>query len=250
MKLNLDKASSTKASSTKANSPKVVNKKFSFEEFSNSFKSLDPQNMGNWPLPVKITIYVFVAAFVLVIVYLLLISPVREEIATAEAQETSLLNDYREKDSKLRNLLQYQKQVEEMESTFGQLLQQLPKETEIPGLVEDINYTGVGSGLQFDNINVEKEVTKDFFIELPMTIKGRGDFHSFGAFVSALAALPRIVTIDNFDISPIAKDKSKSEVPVLGLTMNAKTYRYNDKADPKNNANNPQGNAKKSGSAS
>ena len=136
---------------------KSTPKKFSFEEFSNSFKSLDPQNMGNWPFPVKVTVYVFVAFFVLLLAYLFLIAPVREDIAAAEGQEQSLLNLYREKDSKLRNLLQYQKQVEEMESTFGQLLQQLPKETEIPGLVEDINYTGVGSGLQFDNINVEKE---------------------------------------------------------------------------------------------
>ncbi|WP_410212009.1 type 4a pilus biogenesis protein PilO [Aquirhabdus sp.] len=228
---------------------KSISKKFSFEEFSNSFKSLDPQNMGNWPLPVKITAYIFVGVLVFVLAYLLLIAPVREDIVAAEGQEQSLLNDYRDKDSKLRNLLQYQKQVEEMESTFGQLLQQLPKETEIPGLVEDINYTGVGSGLQFDKINVEKEVTKDFFIELPMTIKGRGDYHSFGAFVSALAALPRIVTIDDFDISPI-NDKSKSEVPVLGLTVNAKTYRYNDKADPKNKPKTPQDAAKKTGSTS
>ncbi|AXI01935.1 type IV pilus inner membrane component PilO [Aquirhabdus parva] len=228
---------------------KSISKKFSFEEFSNSFKSLDPQNMGNWPLPVKITAFIFIGVFVFVLAYLLLIAPVREDIAAAEAQERSLLNDYRDKDSKLRNLLQYQKQVEEMESTFGQLLQQLPKETEIPGLVEDINYTGVGSGLQFDKINVEKEVTKDFFIELPMTIKGRGDYHSFGAFVSALAALPRIVTIDDFDISPI-NDKSKSEIPVLGLTVNAKTYRYNDKVDSKNKPKSPQDAAKKTGSAS
>ncbi len=221
---------------------------FSFEDFNNSFKSLDPQNMGSWPLPVKFTIYVFVFAFVLVLAYLLLIRPVRDEIAAAEGQKQSLLTEYREKDSKLRNLQQYQSQVEQMESTFGQLLLQLPKETEIPGLVEDINYTGVGSGLQFDNINVESEVKKDFFVELPIAIKGRGDFHSFGAFVSALAALPRIVTIDDFEIAPLA-GKSKSEVPVLGLTIHSKTYRYNDSA-AKGTPNNAQGAVKSSGGAS
>ncbi len=223
--------------------------KFSVEDFSNSFKSLDPQNMGSWPLPVKLTVYVVVFAFVLVIAFLLLIRPVREEIASAEGQKLSLLTDYREKDSKLRNLQQYQAQVEQMESTFGQLLLQLPKETEIPGLVEDINYTGVGSGLQFDNIKVQNEVKKDFFIELPIEIKGRGDFHSFGAFVSALAALPRIVTIDNFEITPLP-GKSKSEVPVLGLTINSKTYRYNDTVSTKTTPNNPQGAVKQPGSAS
>lgn len=222
--------------------------KFSLEDFNNSFKSLDPQNMGSWPLPVKFTIYAFVFAFVLALAYFLLVRPVRDEIAAAEGQKVSLLTEYREKDSKLRNLQQYQTQVEQMESTFGQLLLQLPKETEIPGLVEDINYTGVGSGLQFDNIKVQNEVKKDFFIELPIVIKGRGDFHSFGAFVSALAALPRIVTIDNFEIAPLGG--SKSEVPILGLTINSKTYRYNDTASSADKQNSPKGAVKPSGRAS
>lgn len=205
--------------------------KYTFDDFQNSFKSLDPQNMGNWPLPVKITVCGFVFLAVVGIAYFALINPLRDDIAGAEAQEQTLLNDYREKDSKVRNLQQYQKQIEQMESTFGQLLQQLPKVTEIPGLVEDINYTGVGSGLHFDKIDVQKEVSKDFFIELPIQITGRGDYHAFGAFVSSLAALPRIVTVDDFTIRPLAD--SKSEIPVLGLTVNAKTYRYNDKVDKK-----------------
>jgi len=222
--------------------------KFSLEDFNNSFKSLDPQNMGNWPVPVKITIYIFVFVMVLVLAYFVLIASVREQIASAEAQEQSLLSDYRDKDSKLRNLQQYQKQIEQMESTFGQLLQQLPKVTEIPGLVEDINYTGVGSGLQFDKIDVNKEVTKDFFVELPIQIKGRGDYHAFGAFTSALAALPRIVTVDDFTIEPLPNTKSKSEIPVLGLTVSAKTYRYNDGADKAKS--NPKGSVTSKGSAS
>jgi type IV pilus assembly protein PilO len=205
--------------------------KFSFEEFSNSFKSLDPQNMGNWPMPVKLTVYAFVAIVVLVLAYFLVINPVREEISAAEGQTQSLLADYRDKDSKLRNLQQYQLQIEQMESTFGQLLMRLPKATEIPGLVEDINYTGVGSGLQFDKIVVDTETVRDFFAELPIKITGRGDYHSFGGFVSALASLPRIVTMDDFTIEPLAKGSSKSEVPVLGLTISAKTYRYNDKTE-------------------
>lgn len=207
--------------------------KFSFEEFKNSFSSLDPQNIGGWPMPVKITIYIFVFVVILVLGYLLLIGPTRDDITNAESRQQQLLSDYRDKDSKLRNLLQYQRQVEQMESTFGQLLQQLPKVQEIPGLVEDINYTGVGSGLKFDSIKVEKEVPKDIFIVLPITIQGRGDYHAFGAFVSALASLPRIVTIDDFTIAPQGDSSkaSSSEVPVLGITVNAKTYRYNDQAN-------------------
>jgi type IV pilus assembly protein PilO len=82
-------------------------------------------------------------------------------------------------------------------------------------------------------------MTKDFFVELPIQIKGRGDYHAFGAFTSALAALPRIVTVDDFSIEPIADGKSKSEIPVLGLSISAKTYRYNDSVDQ--NKNNSKG---------
>ena len=138
------------------------------------------------------------------------------------------MNEYREKDSKLRNLQLYQKQIEDMERTFGELLQQLPKETEIPGLVEDINFTGVSSGLRFNNISVQPEVKQEFFIELPISIVAQGDYHAFGSFVSGLAALPRIVTLHDFVIETLPEAETKSEVPVLKMTVQAKTYRYND----------------------
>ncbi len=208
---------------------------YNFQDFVNSFNSLDPQNMGNWPLPVKLTVYLFVMLATLALAYFLLINPVMVSIEGARAQETTLLAEYRDKDSKLRNLKLYQVQITQMEETFGQLLRQLPKETEIPGLVEDINYTGVGSGVQFGKIEVKAEQPKEFFVELPIQITGQGDFHSFGGFVSGLAALPRIVTLHDFTIKPIQqKDSSRNDVPVLVMTIQAKTYRYNDKSDTAN----------------
>lgn len=216
---------------SKGESQKKANKKpFNFQEFINSFNSLDPQNMGNWPTAVKMTIYIFVLLLTLALAYFLLIKPILEDIGGQRAQEESLLNQYQEKESKLRNLKLYQAQVEEMEHTFGELLQQLPKETEIPGLVEDINFTGVSSGLRFNNIKVNPEIKQEFFIELPMSVEAQGDYHSFGAFVSGLAALPRIVTLHNFVIETLPPEKTKSEVPVLKFTVDAKTYRYNDEA--------------------
>lgn len=205
-------------------------KKFTFSDFINSFNSLDSQNMGNWPNPVKLTIYFFVMALTLLLAYFVVIRPVLDEIDNARAQEENLLSEYRSKDSKLRNLKLYQRQVEEMEFTFGELLQQLPKETEIPGLVEDINFTGVSSGLRFNNIKVQPEVKQDFFIELPISIEAQGDYHAFGAFTSGLAALPRIVTIHDFTIEALPEAQTKSEIPVLKMTVNAKTYRYNEQA--------------------
>lgn len=226
--MSTDKVSLNK---TDTDVPVVKKKAYTYQDFVDSFNSLDPQNMGNWPLPVKLTIYGFVFALTLFLAYLLLISPVIEDISNANNQEQTLLTEYKEKDSKVRNLELYKAQVVQMQDTFGQLLRQLPKENEIPGLVEDINYTGVGSGVQFQNIKVEAEVTREFFIELPINIAGQGDYHSFGSFVSGLAALPRIVTVHDFEILPMAADKSKSEIPVLNITLQARTYRYNEQAD-------------------
>lgn len=206
-------------------------KPFNFQEFINSFNSLDPQNMGSWPSSVKITIYIFVLLLTLALAYFVLIRPLLNDIDNARAQEESLLNEYREKDSKLRNLQLYQRQIEDMERTFGELLQQLPKETEIPGLVEDINFTGVSSGLRFNTISVQPEVKQEFFIELPISIVAQGDYHAFGSFVSGLAALPRIVTLHDFVIETLPESETKSEVPVLKMTVQAKTYRYSDQAE-------------------
>lgn len=210
---------------------KAKKKPFNFQEFVNSFNSLDPQNMGNWPTPVKVTVYIFVLLVTLALAYFALINPLLGEISNAQSQQESLLNQYQEKESKLRNLKLYQAQVEDMEHTFGELLQQLPKETEIPGLVEDINFTGVSSGLRFNTITVQPEVKQEFFIELPMSIEAQGDYHSFGAFVSGLAALPRIVTLHDFLIDVLPPEKNKSEIPVLKIHVDAKTYRYNDQPD-------------------
>ena len=210
---------------------KPKKKPFNFQEFINSFNSLDPQNMGSWPTSVKITIYIFILLLTLGLAYFVLISPLIGNIDNARAQEDSLLNEYREKDSKVRNLQLYQKQIENMERTFGELLLQLPKETEIPGLVEDINFTGVSSGLRFNNISVEPEVKQEFFIELPISIIAQGDYHAFGSFISGLAALPRIVTLHNFVIETAPDAENKSEVPLLKMTVQAKTYRYSDQSD-------------------
>jgi type IV pilus assembly protein PilO len=205
-------------------------KPYTMQDFVNSFNSLDPQNMGNWPIPVKITTLIFVLLLTLFVAYLLLISPVLDTIKGSRAQEVTLLQEFKEKDSKLRNLELYQKQIEQMEETFGQLLRQLPKEHEIPSLIEDINYTGVSSGLTFKDIKVEKEVSQEFFIELPITIISKGDYHSFGAFISGLAALPRIVTVHDFEVKPLTPSENKSEIPILTIQLQARTYRYADPA--------------------
>ena len=136
-----------------------------------------------------------------------------------------MLKSYEQKAFKAHNLEQFRSQLAEMEQTFGALLKQLPKDTEVPGLLEDITHTGLGSGLEFESIELKDEAKKEFYVELPIDIKVIGDYHAFGAFVSGVAALPRIVTLHDFHIVP-PKDKALAGLGLLAMDVTAKTYRY------------------------
>ena len=204
----------------------VKKKKMTLDQFFQQFNTLDMNNYGSWPLSVKITCWIFIFLAVVALGYFVVIKSQLESIANAQAKEQSLLNEFKEKDSKLRNLQQYQTQLQEMEANFNQQLQQLPKETEIPSLVEDINLTGVNSGLKFKNIRLESEVKQEFFIEQPISIEATGDYHAFGAFTTGIAALPRIVTLHDFTVEAKQDPQKKSDIPVINYSIKAKTYRY------------------------
>ncbi|MBH1971385.1 pilus assembly protein PilP [Moraxellaceae bacterium AER2_44_116] len=194
----------------------------------NTLNTLDPQNIGSWPLPVKVLVYVIVFILVLVLGYMFDISAMRETYASGEQAQETLLQDFEQKVFKANNLDVYQKQLTDMEVSFGSLLKQLPKDTEVPELLEDVTHTGLGSGLEFDGINLGTEVSKEFYAELPISIKVHGDFHAFGAFVSGVSALPRIVTLHDLKIAPLQNKFADSGAPVLSMEIQAKTYRYND----------------------
>lgn len=226
------------------NAVKPVKNKMTLDRFVKQFNSLDTANYGGWPISVKITCWIFIFIVVCIVGYFVLISSKMDSIATAQAQETNLLNEYREKDSKLRNLQLYQKQLVKMQADFNQQLQQLPKESEIPALVEDINVTGVTAGLKFKNISLDPEVKQEFFMEQPISIQATGDYHVFGQFASAIAALPRIVTMHDFTMVAGQDDNKKSDIPVVTYTVHAKTYRYLG-AEEQASASEPQSGAAK-----
>ena len=207
-------------------------KGFSFDKYVQQLQQMDMSNIGAWPASVKFTMYVLILVAIGFAAYFAVIQSVREQIAGAESQQENLLNEFRDKDSKLRNLQSYQAQVELMEVQFNQQLEQLPKETEIAGLVEDINMAGVSSGLDFQNISLLPEVKQAVFIEQPIDITVLGNYHSMGGFVSAIAALPRIVTLHDLDVKSEAS--KGSEVPKLSMTIKAKTYRYMTEQDKNN----------------
>lgn len=202
------------------------------QEFFTSLQSLDPQNIGAWPLPVKLFIYAIVFIVVLVLGYALELKPMQDDLATGIQKQASLLDDFEKKVFKAENLSVYEAQLKDMEDSFGALLRQLPADTEVPGLLEDIDHTGVGSGLEVQSIDLQGEVQKDFYAEQPINIRVQGDYHAFGAFVSGVSALPRIVTLHDFKIEPVTNSHFKDEgAPVLTMTILAKTYRYTEAVD-------------------
>lgn len=201
-------------------------KKFDFEKFMQQWNTLDTKNYGGWPYAVKITIWIFIILIISILGYLLLIKPKMVEIENARGVEDNLLEEFRKKESKLRNLRQYQSQLQMMQANFNQQLEQLPKETEISGLVEDINITGVKSGLKFNNILLEPEIKQEFLIEQPISIQATGDYHAFGSFISAIAVLPRIVTLHDFVVTAGQDPKQVAGIPKITYEIKAKTYRY------------------------
>lgn len=193
------------------------------KEFIESLNNLDPDNIGSWPIPVKIFIWVIACGVAGFLVFHLLLSDSLTQLDKVKAQESELMKTYESKAYQAANLDSYKEQMAEMEVTFGVLLRQLPKDAEVPGLLEDISHTGLAAGLAFNSITLAPEVSKEFYVELPIDIEVKGGFHSFGAFVSGVAALPRIVTLHDFEVAPL-DDKSHE----LVMKIRAKTYRYKE----------------------
>ena len=230
-------------------------KKFDLQDFMNTLNTLDPENIGSWPLVVKVMIYIVVFVVVIALGYTFDIAPMRETYASGEQAQETLLQDFEQKVFKANNLEVYKAQLAEMEESFGSLLRQLPQDTEVPGLLEDITHTGLGSGLEFDAIDLGAEQSKEFYAELPINIKVHGDYHAFGAFVSGVSALPRIVTLHDMKIVPVQSKFADNGAPVLTMNIQAKTYRYKEatpeepktKKDDKNKKGKTPDAAKKGG---
>lgn len=186
---------------------------------------LDLNNLGSWPAPVKVIAAALLMILVLAGGYYLHLSDLQLNLEQQKAQEESLKQSFSSKAFQAANLEAYKSQMTEMEASFGALLRQLPSDTEVPGLLEDITRTGLGSGLEFEEIKLQPEVAQQFYIELPIQIKVIGSYHDLATFVSGVSSLPRIVTLHDFEIKPESKDSSSK----LKMSILAKTYRYNDK---------------------
>jgi type IV pilus assembly protein PilO len=182
---------------------------------------LNAENIGSWPLAVKVIAWVLAFVLVMVLGYFYNISDLRQQLAQVEQKETELKKEFEDKAFKAANLDALRTQMKEMEESFGALISQLPSDTEVPGLLEDITNKGVESGLDIKSIKLQPEVAKEFYIELPINIEVTGTYHDFGTFVSGIAGLPRIVTLHDFKMTSDPKTPG-----VLSMSISAKTYRY------------------------
>lgn len=189
------------------------------------FNDLDTSNIGSWPAAVKFIAGALLMVLVLALGYNFFISDMENQLDLKREEEITLKEQFASKARLSANLELYTQQMKEMENTFGVLLRQLPSDTEVPGLLEDITRTGLGSGLEFEEIKLLPEVTQQFYIELPIQITVTGSYHDLATFVSGVAGLPRIVTLHDFELAPADKDGG----PKLRMSILAKTYRYNDK---------------------
>lgn len=179
-------------------------------------------NIGSWPLAVKVIVWALAFVACLALGYFFSIADLRQELARVETKESQLKTEFEQKAFKAANLEALRKQMAEMEVSFGALVSQLPSDTEVPGLLEDITNKGLESGLEIKRIELQPEQTKEFYVELPISIEVTGGYHDFGTFVSGIAGLPRIVTLHNFKIT------QSKESGVLSMSIAAKTYRYKD----------------------
>jgi len=194
--------------------------------------NLDPNNIGSWPLAARVTVLLLLCLALLFAGYYLDTSDQLLELETARAKEVSLKQEFETKQAKAANLVAYQEQMEEMQRSFGALLQQLPGKTEVAGLLVDISRIGILSGLEFELFKPEAEKPKEFYAELPIKIRVKGNYHQFGNFASGTAALPRIVTLH--DLSITSKNKKDGD-DRMTMEATAKTYRYLEKDNTANN---------------
>ena len=189
------------------------------------FAELDLNNIGSWPAAVRVLACLIVLIAVLALGYFMHLTDLQEALDRNQAEEVTLKEQFSSKVRQAANLEEYKEQMKLMEASFEALLRQLPSDTEVPGLLEDITSAGLNSGLEFEEIKLLPEITQPFYIELQIQVKVFGSYHDVATFVSAVASMPRIVTLHDFTIKPVVAGNSSK----LAMNVLVKTYRYNDK---------------------
>jgi type IV pilus assembly protein PilO len=218
-----------------ATSPKLnVDLNSVFEQASAQFKGLNPNEPGQWPMLPKAVMWLLAGIAVLVVGWFLVLSARADELQGERDKEPTLKQDYRSKLAQAINLEELRKQKLQVEEYVVQLEKQLPGKAEMDALLSDINQAGVGRGLQFELFRPGQVVVKDYYAELPISIRVAGKFHDIGAFTADVANLSRIVTLHNLSISSTGgagPQAAQAGTGQLAMEATARTYRYLDKTE-------------------
>lgn len=192
------------------------------------FNNIDFKNAGSLPMPVKLVLLGILAIILIGLGYWFLWSPQIDDLDQAKAKEQELRQTFLTKKAQAIKVDAYKQQMIDIEKTFGALLKQLPDKSQMDGLLTDINQAGLGRGLEFDLFKPGQETVADFYAEMPIQIKIKGNYHDVGAFATDISKLSRIVTLNDLNIVPLNKDVKDS---VLTMEATAKTYRYLDSSE-------------------
>lgn len=196
--------------------------KLNLQRIADDFRYMNPNDPGAWPLVPKVVVLLGLFVSILIAGWWFVWNDQLTDLETRENEEVSLKQQYLDKKRQAVNLDLYTQQLAEIDRSFGALLKQLPDKSEIEALLIEVNQAGLGRGLQFELFKPGQELVKDFYAELPITVRINGGYHDFGAFAADIAKLPRIVTLNNISIAP-AKDGGQ-----LSLEAITKTFRYLD----------------------
>ncbi|MGC5699964.1 type 4a pilus biogenesis protein PilO [Pseudomonas sp. NFXW11] len=191
-------------------------------------RALELQDPGSWPGPVQALAATVLLLSTLLCGYLLYLSPHLQQVQQQRQEQARLVQQFAAKALQGAGSEGYRQQLEIILGRFDTLLRQLPGESEVPGLLEDISRLGLGAGLAFEEIRLQPERPRQFYVELPMQITLVGSYHDLAAFVAGVAGLPRIVTLHDFRLRPL----SASNPDRLRMGIEARTYRYDKSPEP------------------
>ena len=195
-----------------------------------SLRELDINNIGSWPQNAKIGFCALLSLLIIALAWWLFVSDKRTELETLQGQESDLRTEFETKQGRAANLEPLKQQLAQMEQQLQQMLRQLPSKTEMPDLIVDISQTALATGISNELFQPGPETLKEFYAEKPIALRMVGTYHQFGAFVSGVASLPRVVIMTMHDISLKPRDTGKRIGPnsPLELSGTVKTYRYLD----------------------
>lgn len=196
------------------------------DQLKRQFTGLDPNDPSLWPTLPRNLLFVAVCLAVIAGLWFTWLSSVDDELLAEKSREEQLREDYKKKLVQAVNLDALKKQLEQVQQYVTQLERQLPSKAEMDALLSDINQAGIGRSLQFELFRPGQESVKEYYVELPITVKVAGRYHDIGLFAADIANLSRIVTLNNLSVTPV-----KEKDGVLTMDCTAKTFRYLDQSE-------------------